>query len=94
VRLKIQLLARNAESHITNHVLTLQLRDGLMANALFVQMLSQVEYALTASAQILIPFFDGLQVWGDEHRHAAKDTPVRAVLPVNGVSKEMATPSP
>jgi DNA-binding HxlR family transcriptional regulator len=84
--------------HITDRMLTLQLRelerDGLVTRTVFAQVPPRVEYALTASARALSPSLHALEAWGDEHRHAAKDTPARAARPVNGVPVEAATPSP
>ena len=61
--------------HITDRMLTLQLReleqDGLIARTVFAEVPPRVEYALTASGQALAPAWHSLEAWGNAHRQAA-----------------------
>ncbi|OUJ71244.1 winged helix-turn-helix transcriptional regulator [Hymenobacter crusticola] len=64
--------------HITDRMLTLQLReleqDGLISRTVFAEVPPRVEYALTASGQALAPTWQSLEVWGNAHRQAAEMT--------------------
>ena len=66
--------------HITDRMLTLQLReleqDGLIARTVFAEVPPRVEYALTASGLGLAPAWQGLEAWGDAHRQACATEPV------------------
>jgi DNA-binding HxlR family transcriptional regulator len=61
--------------HITDRMLTLQLRelehDGLIARTVYAEVPPRVEYALTPSALALSPIWKGLEAWGDAHRQTA-----------------------
>lgn len=65
--------------HITDRMLTLQLReleqDGLVARTVFAEVPPRVEYALTASGLALAPTWQGLEAWGDAHRQANSPEP-------------------
>jgi DNA-binding HxlR family transcriptional regulator len=62
--------------HITDRMLTLQLReleqDGLISRTVFAQVPPRVEYTLTASGQALAPAWQQLEAWGNAHRQAAE----------------------
>jgi DNA-binding HxlR family transcriptional regulator len=62
--------------HITDRMLTLQLRelehDGLIVRTVFAEVPARVEYALTASAHALSPTWKGLEAWGNAHRQTAE----------------------
>jgi len=61
--------------HITDRMLTLQLReleqDGLLARTVFAEVPPRVEYALTASGLALAPTWHSLEAWGNAHRQAS-----------------------
>lgn len=61
--------------HITDRMLTLQLReleqDGLIARTVYAEVPPRVEYELTASALALSPIWKSLEAWGDAHRSVA-----------------------
>ena len=61
--------------HITDRMLTLQLReleqDGLISRTVFAEVPPRVEYALTASGLALSPTWQSLEAWGNAHRQAA-----------------------
>jgi DNA-binding HxlR family transcriptional regulator len=73
--------------HITDRMLTLQLRelerDGLVVRTVFAEVPPRVEYALTASARALSPSLHSLEAWGDEHQQATKSTPAQIEGPVS-----------
>jgi DNA-binding HxlR family transcriptional regulator len=58
--------------HITDRMLTLQLRelerDGLIVRTVFAEVPPRVEYALTATGQALSPTWKNLEAWGNAHR--------------------------
>jgi DNA-binding HxlR family transcriptional regulator len=62
--------------HITDRMLTLQLReleqDGLLSRTVFAEVPPRVEYALTASGRALAPAWQSLEAWGNTHRQAAE----------------------
>ena len=62
--------------HITDRMLTLQLReleqDGLITRTVFAEVPPRVEYALTASGQSLAPAWQSLEAWGNAHRQATE----------------------
>jgi DNA-binding HxlR family transcriptional regulator len=62
--------------HITDRMLTLQLReleqDGLLSRTIFAEVPPRVEYALTASGRALAPAWQSLEAWGNAHRQAAE----------------------
>jgi DNA-binding HxlR family transcriptional regulator len=62
--------------HITDRMLTLQLReleqDGLISRTVFAEVPPRVEYALTASGQALAPTWQNLEAWGNAHRQTAE----------------------
>ena len=66
--------------HITDRMLTLQLReleqDGLLTRTVFAEVPPRVEYALTASGLALAPTWQGLEAWGNAHRQASAPEPV------------------
>ena len=61
--------------HITDRMLTLQLRelehDGLVIRTVFAEVPPRVEYALTASGHALSPTWKSLEAWGDAQRPPA-----------------------
>ncbi|RZK24028.1 MAG: transcriptional regulator [Hymenobacter sp.] len=61
--------------HITDRMLTLQLReleqDGLIVRTVFAEVPPRVEYALTDRGQALAPTWQNLEAWGSAHRQAA-----------------------
>lgn len=61
--------------HITDRMLTLQLRelehDGLIARTVYAEVPPRVEYELTPSALALAPTWKSLEAWGDAHRQEA-----------------------
>ena len=61
--------------HITDRMLTLQLReleqDGLIGRTVFAEVPPRVEYALTDRGQALAPTWQNLESWGNAHRQAA-----------------------
>jgi len=67
--------------HITDRMLTLQLReleqDGLIERTVFAEVPPRVEYTLTTSGQALSATWKGLETWGDAHRQAAEAAPVQ-----------------
>jgi DNA-binding HxlR family transcriptional regulator len=62
--------------HITDRMLTLQLReleqDGLLSRTVFAEVPPRVEYALTASGRALAPTWQSLEAWGNAHRQATE----------------------
>ena len=60
--------------HITDRMLTLQLRelehDGLVSRTVFAEVPPRVEYEITASGHALSPTWKSLEAWGDTHRQA------------------------
>jgi DNA-binding HxlR family transcriptional regulator len=67
--------------HITDRMLTLQLReleqDGLLSRTVFAEVPPRVEYALTVSGRALAPTWHSLEAWGNAHRQAASvSTPI------------------
>ena len=64
--------------HITDRMLTLQLRelerDGLVVRTVFAEVPPRVEYALTDSGQALSPTWQNLEAWGDARRQTAAET--------------------
>ena len=64
--------------HITDRVLTLQLReleqDGLISRTVFAEVPPRVEYALTANGHSLAPTWKSLEAWGNAHRQAAESS--------------------
>ena len=66
--------------HITDRMLTLQLReleqDGLLERTVFAEVPPRVEYALTASGLALAPAWQGLEAWGNAHRQASTPGPL------------------
>lgn len=62
---------RRAIPGITQHMLTLQLRDleadGLVKRTVFPEVPPRVEYEITPSARALRPVFDELFKWAQEH---------------------------
>jgi DNA-binding HxlR family transcriptional regulator len=65
--------------HITDRMLTLQLReleqDGLLTRTVFAEVPPRVEYALTARGQALAPTWQSLEAWGNAQRQAAEASP-------------------
>ncbi|WP_022826393.1 winged helix-turn-helix transcriptional regulator [Hymenobacter norwichensis] len=65
--------------HITDRMLTLQLRelehDGLVARTVFAEVPPRVEYELTASGHALSPTWKSLEAWGNTHRQATETMP-------------------
>lgn len=61
--------------HITDRMLTLQLReleqDGLLVRTVFAEVPPRVEYALTARGQALAPTWQHLEAWGNAQRQVA-----------------------
>lgn len=61
--------------HITDRMLTLQLReleqDGLLTRTVFAEVPPRVEYALTASGLSLAPTWQSLEAWGNAYRQAS-----------------------
>jgi DNA-binding HxlR family transcriptional regulator len=61
--------------HITDRMLTLQLReleqDGLLTRTVFAEVPPRVEYTLTARGRALTPTWQNLEAWGNAHRQAA-----------------------
>lgn len=70
---------RRAIKDITTKMLTQTLReleeDGLVHREVFQSMPPRVEYSLTASSKLLIPFIDHLREWGDQQM-AKENIPV------------------
>ena len=66
--------------HITDRMLTLQLReleqDGLVARTVFAEVPARVEYALTASGHALSSTWKSLEAWGNAQRPPVAATPV------------------
>ena len=66
--------------HITDRMLTLQLReleqDGLIVRTIFAEVPPRVEYALTASGLALAPTWQGMEAWGNAHRQASATEPI------------------
>jgi len=62
--------------HITDRMLTLQLReleqDGLLTRTVFAEVPPRVEYALTARGRALAPTWQNLEAWGNAHRQATQ----------------------
>ena len=62
--------------HITDRMLTLQLReleqDGLIARTVFAEVPARVEYTLTDRGQALAPAWQQLEAWGNAHRQSAE----------------------
>jgi len=58
--------------NISDRMLSLHLKemeqDGLVERNVFAEVPPRVEYKLTASTQDLIPIWDKLDVWGNNHR--------------------------
>ncbi len=58
--------------NITDRMLTLHLKEmeqnGLIERTIFAEVPPRVEYKLTQSAINLIPVWERLEEWGDEHR--------------------------
>jgi DNA-binding HxlR family transcriptional regulator len=71
---------KNLLPHITDRMLTLQLReleqDGLIARTVFAEVPPRVEYTLTASGHALAPTWQSLEAWGNAHRQASATEPV------------------
>jgi DNA-binding HxlR family transcriptional regulator len=65
--------------HITDRMLTLQLREleaaDLISRTVFAEVPPRVEYALTSRGQALAPTWRSLEAWGDAYRHAVADDP-------------------
>lgn len=63
--------------HITDRMLTLQLRelerDGLVGRTVFAEVPPRVEYALTPVGLALAPAWKCLEAWGDWHRQQAPE---------------------
>ncbi|MBO2010174.1 helix-turn-helix transcriptional regulator [Siccationidurans soli] len=68
--------------HITDRMLTLQLRelerDGLISRTVFAEVPPRVEYDLSANGRALSPIWKGLETWGDAHRQTAE--PITALV--------------
>lgn len=66
--------------NITDRMLTLHLKEmeqnGLIERTIFAEVPPRVEYKLTQSTINLIPVWERLEKWGDEHR----ENQVRAAL--------------
>jgi len=71
--------------HITDRMLTLQLReleqDGLLTRTVFAEVPARVEYALTASGLALAPTWQSLEAWGNAHRQASTTEQVDRLRP-------------
>jgi len=71
--------------HITDRMLTLQLRelerDGLVVRTVFAEVPPRVEYALTDSGLALSPTWKNLEAWGDSHRQTAEALTVPVAMP-------------
>ncbi len=65
--------------HITDRMLTLQLRElehaGLISRTVFAEVPPRVEYALTTSGQALAPIWKNLEAWGNARRYAVESNP-------------------
>jgi DNA-binding HxlR family transcriptional regulator len=62
--------------HITDRMLTLQLRelerDGLVSRTVFAEVPPRVEYELAAKGRALAPTWKSLEAWGEAHRQTAE----------------------
>jgi DNA-binding HxlR family transcriptional regulator len=68
---------RKGIENITERMLTLQLRemeeDGIVKRTIYPEVPPRVEYALTESAQLLLPICKQLSDWGTGHRDIQKN---------------------
>ena len=59
---------KNSIGHVTQKVLTAQLRDmeakGLLTRRVYAEVLPRVEYTLTQTGYSLRPIFDSMVAWG------------------------------
>ena len=63
---------KNSIGHVTQKVLTAQLRemeaDGLLSRTVYAEVPPRVEYTLTPLGSSLKPVLDAMQDWGEEYK--------------------------